>query len=86
MKRFPSRTEIEHWLGDGPDWREIVDVINDLETALVEFENDETRRRREDAFKIRQLTADLLVLERKYRDCKQEREYSQDKEIKESWD
>ena len=40
---------------------------------LAEYENDETARRRADAFKIRQLKADILVLERKYRDLKQGR-------------
>ena len=53
--------------------KEMLEYAADLEERLAEYENDETARRRVDAFKIRQLKADILVLERKYRDVKQGR-------------
>ena len=54
-------------------WEWLIEEFATIEEKLAEYENDKTARRRADAFKIRQLKADILVLERKYRDVKQGR-------------
>ena len=78
MKARKMMGQIRDWIDsfslvEQSAWEWLIEEFATIEEKLAEYENDETARRRADAFKIRQLKADILVLERKYRDAAQGR-------------